>query len=122
MQYVILKKERFNEFIANLKHHYKVMAPVDKGYNQYAFAEVDSAEDIALGYLPTILPPKKYFMPQYEKILEYAKGADGKVEAVVEYEDIVLFGVHTCDLAGIQCLNIAFSDTPKDDNLSLIHI
>ncbi|MDD5259889.1 MAG: 4Fe-4S dicluster domain-containing protein, partial [bacterium] len=37
-------------------------------------------------------------------------------EALLEYEKMVIFGVHTCDLAGVQCLNMVFSDKPKDIN------
>jgi sulfhydrogenase subunit beta (sulfur reductase) len=29
---------------------------------------------------------------------------------------MAIFGVHTCDLAGIQCLNMVFSERPKDYN------
>ena len=32
---------------------------------------------------------------------------------------MILFGVHTCDLAGIQCLNIIFSERPRDLNYLL---
>ncbi len=116
MQYVILKKERFNDFISSLSKMQKLLAPVSKGYNNFAFEEVTTGGDITLKYIPTILPPKKFFMPQRETLLEFktTKGADA--EAVVEYESITIFGVHTCDLAGIQCLNMVFSESPKDYN------
>jgi sulfhydrogenase subunit beta (sulfur reductase) len=116
MQYVILKKERFNDFISSLSKMQKLLAPVSKGYNNFAFEEVTTGSDITLKYIPTILPPKKFFMPQLEILLEFktTKGADA--EAVVEYESITIFGVHTCDLAGIQCLNMVFSESPKDYN------
>ena len=35
---------------------------------------------------------------------------------MVECEKLVLFGVHTCDIAGIQCLNIAMAEKPADHN------
>jgi sulfhydrogenase subunit beta (sulfur reductase) len=38
------------------------------------------------------------------------------MDAVVEFDEMILFGVHTCDLAGIQCLNTVFADRPKDLN------
>jgi sulfhydrogenase subunit beta (sulfur reductase) len=115
-QYVILKKERFNDFISALSKMQKLVAPVAKGYNNFAFEEVSSGNEIALKYIPTVLPPKKYFMPQRETLLEFkiARGADAV--PVVEYEPMTIFGVHTCDLAGIQCLNMVFSVRPKDYN------
>ena len=115
IQYKTLAKKDLDTFIAKLSKDVRVTAPVKKGEKNYAFAEVTSAKDIELIYIPTILPPKKYFLPQKEAILEYnIENKDW--QPVLEYQDMVIFGVHTCDLAGIQCLNIVFSDKPKDIN------
>lgn len=114
-QYKILAKKDFDAFIKTLAKTNKVVAPVKKGLKNFVFAQVNSAEEVALHYLPTILPPKKYFMPQQEQLAEY-NIANGEWKTVLEYENLVLFGVHTCDLAGIQCLNMVFSDKPKDIN------
>lgn len=113
--YVTLKKSDFNEFIKRLAKIQKVVAPVKRGLKNFAFEEVTSSEDISLTYIPTILPPKKYFMPQEESLAQFDK-KENKWETVLEYEELIIFGVHTCDLAGIQCLNMVFSDTPKDIN------
>jgi len=113
--YVTLKKADFNEFIKRLAKIQKVVAPVKRGLKNFAFEEVTSGEDVALTYIPTILPPKKYFMPPKESLAEFNK-KENKWETVLEYEELTIFGVHTCDLAGIQCLNMVFSDTPKDIN------
>ena len=115
-QYVILKKEKFNDFISALSKMQKLVAPVTKGYKNYAFEEVTSGNEIALKYIPTILPLKKFFMPQRETLLEFKLDKKSPAEAVVEYEPITIFGAHTCDLAGIQCLNMVFSERPKDYN------
>jgi sulfhydrogenase subunit beta (sulfur reductase) len=119
MQYVILKKERFNDFIAGLSGLRKLVAPVPVGFNNFAFQEVTTGDKIALKYIPTILPAKKYFLPQRETLLDFntSKGADA--EAVVEYENLTLFGLHTCDIAGIQCLNMVLSERPRDYNYLL---
>lgn len=115
-QHVVLKKEHFDGFIARLSKLQKVAAPVSRGDNNYAFEEVHSGEEVALNYIPTILPPKKFFMPQQETLLEYNLGKGLDIQPVVEFEQLLLFGVHTCDLAGIQCLNMAFSVRPRDYN------
>lgn len=114
-QYVILQKKYLNDFISKLTKNAKVMAPVKKGIKNFAFEEVNSASDISLKYIPTILPPKKYFLPQKEALVEY-NIAEKKWDPVIEYQKMVLLGIHTCDLAGIQCLNMAFSSKPKDIN------
>ncbi len=115
-QYVILKKKFFGDFISKLSKMQKLVGPVSKGYNNFAFEEVSSGSEISLKYIPTVLPLKKFFMPQRENLLEFKIGKGANVEAVVEYEPMTIFGAHTCDLAGIQCLNMVFSERPKDYN------
>ncbi len=114
-KYVTLKKSDFNEFIEKLSKIKPVVAPIAKGKKSFAFAEVSTGEEVALNYIPTILPPKKYFMPQREKILEFNKKKQ-EWTPVLEYSEKIIFGVHTCDLAGIQSLNMVFTTKPKDIN------
>jgi len=116
IQYVVLKKERFNDFILRLSEMRKLIGPVPKGHNNFAYEEVTSGSQISLKYIPTILPAKKFFMPQRETLLEFRTGKGSHAEPVVEYEPMTIFGLHTCDLAGIQCLNMALSERPKDYN------
>lgn len=121
MQYVIIKKTQINDFVSRLSRDQKVVAPVSKGNNNYAFEEVASGSDISFDYIPTILSPKKYFMPQCESLADFDINNGQVMNPVLEYEyeSLVLFGVHTCDMAGIQCLNMVFSERPKDLNYLL---
>ncbi len=114
MNQTLLPRTRLADFVRFLSARQKLIGPVALGNNQYKFGEVSSLEEMSLNYLPTILPPKKYYMPQHETLLKYDVSRGQEMEAVVEVEELVLFGVHTCDLAGIQCLNVVFSDRPKD--------
>ncbi|MCE5194956.1 MAG: 4Fe-4S dicluster domain-containing protein [Nitrospiraceae bacterium] len=116
VQFMILRKENFNGFISQLAKTQKVMAPVAKGNKSFVFEEVTSGDQISLKYIPTVLPPKKFFMPQREPLVEFDQAKGLEMQAIVEQEKMVLFGVHTCDLAGIQCLNMVFSERPKDYN------
>jgi len=90
-----------------------VIGPVYKGFNNYTFEEIKSAQEMSLNYIPTIIPPKKYFMPQKETILEFDTKETLHVEPVSEYEELILFGVHTCDIAGLRCLNVVLSERTK---------
>ena len=120
MNYHILKKDELDGFIKKLSKKMKVVAPVAKGAGNFAFQEVSGASEIALKYIPTILPPKKYFMPQREKMLDFDISGPAPVsKAVLDAEEVAVFGVHTCDLAGIQCLNMVFSERPRDYNYLL---
>ncbi|MGO9015904.1 MAG: 4Fe-4S dicluster domain-containing protein [Dissulfurispiraceae bacterium] len=116
VQYVVLRKEQFDGFISRLSKLQKVVAPVSRGYNNFSFEEVTAGDSVALKYIPTILPPKKFFMPRRETLLEFDTSEGLNAQAVVEYEKMTIFGVHTCDLAGIQCLNMVFSERPRDYN------
>ncbi|MDW7998093.1 MAG: Ni/Fe hydrogenase subunit beta, partial [Thermodesulfovibrio sp.] len=113
-QYKIIEKTKIGDFINNLIAISKVVAPVDKGFKNFVFKEIKSIRDISFHYIPTIIPPKKYFMPQKEKILKFNIDRNLEIEPVVDYENLILFGVHTCDIAGIKCLNMVLSDKPKD--------
>ncbi|HAT71460.1 MAG TPA: Ni/Fe hydrogenase subunit beta [Elusimicrobia bacterium] len=117
MNYHIIQKDNLDCFIKSLAKKMKVCAPVAKGHNNFAFEEVTCAGDISLNYIPTILPPKKYFMPQREKMLDFDL-TEGKPKdsAVLDAPEMAIFAVHTCDLAGIQCLNMVFSERPRDYN------
>ncbi len=117
-QFVTLQKKELNTFISALAQSQKVVAPVARGYNNFSFQEVTSGKEIVLKYIPTILPPKKYFLPAQETVISYNK-RENSVNAILEYEKMVIFGVHTCDLAGIQCLNMVFADKPRDINYIL---
>lgn len=114
MTQALIKKTRLAELVAFLASRQKVVGPVELSHGQYKFAEVSSLEEMSLDYIPTILPPKKYCMPQHETLLAYDVSDGQQMEARVEVEELILFGLHTCDLAGIQCLNIVFADRPRD--------
>lgn len=116
--YVVLNKIDINDFIEKLSKIQKLVAPVKRGEKSYAFDEVTSGDEISLHYIPTILPPKKYFLPQNETLVEYNK-KENKWEAILYSEVFTIFGVHTCDIEGIQCLNIVFADKPADTNYNI---
>lgn len=117
MRYVYLEKKDMPEFIRHLQKGHKVMAPVKKE-NQFVFAQIDNVDNVALEYIPTILSPKKYFFPQDEKLGSFKMGEVSMREISVEIEPTVILGVHTCDIEGIECLDIIFNDDPRDPYFS----
>ena len=72
--------------------------------------------EVCLEYIPTILPPKKYYFPQKEKLFKFTVSPFKTGKAIAEFEEFILFGVHTCDIAGIQCMDVAFREAPEDPN------
>lgn len=120
MKYHVLEKEQLDCFIKSLAKKMKVVAPVSKGSGNYAFQEIKDAQEIAIDYIPTILAPKKYFMPVKEEVLNFDLSGKEPIEkASIDFCEMAIFAVHTCDLAGIQCLNIVFNERPRDYNYLL---
>lgn len=112
----IIAKEDFENFVDSLvlKEDREVVGVQSKG-SKYVFDHLDSAEDLELDYDVTLLPPKKYFMPQWETIMKWEKSEEGfYVESISEVEPKIIIGIHPYDLVAIEQLDKIFSDTYED--------
>lgn len=102
-----IPKTALDEWIGRLRAKYRVVGP-QKREGHYTFDEIHTAADLALDYTTTGIPPKKYLFPPRETLLRYH--IDGShVEAVIESEPTVIFGLHTCDLKAIDLFDQIFS-------------
>ncbi len=111
----IIRKDDLRPFVESLMAENTVVAPVPKA-NKFAFAEVASFDEIALGYNTSLISPRKYFFPQIETVLSFKLGKEPSAEAVVESSPRILFGVHPCDVVATWLLDVVFSDAPGDPN------
>lgn len=108
MKILKLPKDQLDFFASVLQQFGEVHAPVARG-DKYVFARLDRWSDAVLDYNRTILPPKKYFLPPCETLLRYRHGA-GYVAASEDLgRRIVLFGVHACDIYGLNILEEVFA-------------
>lgn len=108
------QKNSFGLFFDLLTEFGTVYAPVRVSEQSFSFSAVSSAKDIAFEALRTILPPKKYFYPARETIVTFS-GHDVRGE-INTINPQVLFGVHPCDLAGLDVIDNLFSAEPKDSH------
>lgn len=115
MKYAILNKSHLNHWLKHLKDKAKLYA-VRKKENLFIYRPVKDVEQVCLEYIPTILPPKKYYFPQKEKLFKFKAQPFKTAKAIFRFEDFILFGVHTCDIAGMQCMDVVFRDVPEDPN------
>ncbi len=115
MKYAVINKEDLNKWLEHLKKKARLYAPKEKE-NLFVFRPVKDVSKICLEYIPTILPPKKYYFPQKEKLLKFQVNPFKTAKAIEEFEEFILFGVHTCDIAGIQCMDVIFRESPEDPN------
>jgi len=115
VKYATIKKEDLNNWLKHLQKKARLYAPKKKE-NLYIYRPVKDINEVTLKYIPTILPPKKYYFPQKEKLLKFMAKPFKTSKAIKEFEEYILFGVHTCDIAGIQCMDVIFREGPEDPN------
>ena len=115
MEVHFLPQAYLSQFLQVLADHARVVVPVKVGQGQYKFRDLNevSTEDVALEYLRTMVPPKKYFFPPEEVLYRYSTET-GYEEPVLEDEPPILFGLHPCDLLGIRVTDTFFGDRYQD--------
>jgi ferredoxin len=101
-----ISKGNIPEFLKRLMASYEVVAPVEKE-GKFAFSPVSDPAKVRLDYDTTILPPKQFLNPPEEKLMEFKRdGSPGK--ETIDTTKRVLFGLHPCDIWGIQILDWVF--------------
>ncbi len=91
-----------------------VEGPKAKG-EKFVFGPLESSNELRLDYDVTILPPKKYFLPQYEDILSYDLSQPFSVEKKEKRTPTVIVGMHPYDIVAIQQMDTYYFDTFVDD-------
>lgn len=93
-----------------LKKEGKVIAPVKMG-KDIVFDYISDVNKIELNYKNVVKPPKEFFMPQCETILEFNKN---RIKANLKQEKRTLFGIRPCDLMGLCAMDQTFNEKIKD--------
>lgn len=81
--------------------------------DRFAFGPLARAADLRLDHDVTILPPKKYFLPSKEVLMEFDR-SEMRFKTVLDGDRFVVFGVHPCDMAAISQLDAIFSGGNHD--------
>lgn len=114
MKTLRLAKDRLDLFAAVLQQFGEVHAPVAQERGGFAFRPLARWSDARLDATRTILPPKKYFLPPRETMFHFRRG-EGFVPASEDLDKkIVLFGVHACDIYGLNILDEVFAGAYPD--------
>ena len=115
MEYRFLLKKEIASFVTGLLKEFKVYGPVEKdGFPMNG--EITSPKELNLIHTPTHLSPKQYLFPQRETLLKFKNGDNPSVEPVVEAQNQVLFGVHSCDIHAFRLLGRVFAHGTPDVN------
>lgn len=115
MKYGVIHKDDLSRWFDSLKDKGRIYGPKKKE-NAFIFRPIREFEEMSLLYIPTILPPKKYYFPQKEFLFKFKTDPFKTGKAIKAFEEFILFGVHTCDIAGIQCMDVVFNEMPMDPN------
>jgi ferredoxin len=110
----IIEKRAMAEFVSSLMQGYEVVGPRAKD-GQYAFGPITEYGQLRLDYNTTVLPPKKYLLPQEETLFTFK--TEGLAAApVFDTQPRVVLGVHTCDLHAISLLDAVFTTGERDEH------
>ena len=111
----VIEKKHFRGFVEGLIADSPVAGPVAKE-SKFVFGEIERYEDLRMDYPITLLPPKKYFFPQWDTLIRFKLDKGVKVEPVIEAEPRIILGVHPCDIYATWLLDHVFSDKQQDPN------
>lgn len=101
-----LPKTKLNAFVQELQKRHDVFGPVAKG-KEFIFAPITKAEDLALHYRTTLLPPKKLLHMPFEVLFAFHEHQI--VETPVPERPQIIFGIHPCDVHAILILDKAYT-------------
>jgi len=115
MRLKVIQKGDFDDFVKSLIAKYEVVGPKSRN-GIFVFDRLESPDDLKLDYDTTLLPPKKYLLPQRETLLKYRVGTELDVEALTDAPARVLLGVHPYDIKAISLMDCYFTEEHRDTN------
>ena len=114
MSLKIIEKGSMAEFVSSMLQQYEVVGPLAKE-NQFAFGPLADYGQLRLDYNTTILPPKKYLLPQEEVLLKFQTDTLSATP-VFDARPRVIFGMHTCDIHALKLLDAVFAKDNPDEH------
>ena len=113
MKTLKLPKQRLDFFASVLQQFGEVHGPVARD-GGFAFERLRRWSDARLDYTRTMLPPRKYFLPPRETLYSLRGDGDPVPPPAREPSPIVLFGIHACDIYGLNILDEVFGEPYPD--------
>ncbi|MGC1121478.1 MAG: 4Fe-4S dicluster domain-containing protein [Candidatus Methanofastidiosia archaeon] len=82
---------------------------------KFVFGPLESADQLRLDYDVTVIPPKKYFLPQYESMMRFDVSQPFSVQGNKDYPRRVIIGIHPYDIIAIKQMDTYYTDSFVDD-------
>ena len=117
MQEKVIQKEAMPGFLQRLIGTAKTIAPVRQPSGHYLLKPVARADEVALDFPFLYYSAKEYLLPPGEPVLQFGR-REGKpfVTPETDTEEVILFGLHPCDLNAVWTCDAFFTADNKDDN------
>jgi len=113
---IILSKNELITALKNVMTKMDVVAPVKGSEGETHFQKIESTEEIFWKYTHDLYPSKNFFLKQEEDLFRFS--VNGKIdlkEFPVSQRKIVIFGIRSCDVKGLEYSDLFFSNTYKDN-------
>jgi len=79
------------------------------------FMPVTGTDQICFDYENTTVPPKEFFFPQSECMFTFSRQSNESIVTGDNNEELVFFGVRSCDVKAIELLDKFYERTFEDD-------
>jgi len=112
----IITKKNLNSFVNNLiKDKTREIVGVKAKGERFVFGQLENAGELRLDYDVTILPPKKYFLPQYETLINFNLETPFDVKENDHETSKIIIGIHPYDIIALEQTDKLYLDSQKDD-------
>jgi len=111
---LISKKDLLSFIDALIHDHIYEVVGVKTRRERFAYDILDSAEELRLDHDVTILPPKKYFLPQYEHLMKYSLEKPFQVQKEPEEKPRIIIGMHPYDIIALEQSDLVYLDAQQD--------
>jgi len=111
-----ISKNDLSNFINKLiaDKTFDVVGVKSKGI-RFVYDNLENANELRLDHDVTIIPPKKYFLPQYEKLMDFNLEKQYEVKPNDEMKSRIIIGMHPYDVIALEQMDKVYLDSQKDD-------
>lgn len=111
-----LDRQKVPQWLESLRKEFEVIAPV-RMHGEVVFMSLSGANQVALDYQNTLVPPKEFFLPPTETMFSFTTNKEGFNIILPEGEEKrrVIFGVRPCDVNALLVLDKVFSGDQRDE-------
>ena len=114
-----ITREKLLKLLEEVSREKTLIAPIrNDRLGDVNFLPVSDCAEICFDYDNTTTSPKEFFFPQCECMFTFSGVSNDSIEVPDISEEIVLFGVRSCDVKGIELMD-KFYERKFEDNYYL---